>query len=218
MWREGQVLQGMPMTDDIRAALKALFRPGDTIEVRAFGPGGIRRVGRYKLGWDLTRAIEQENALCDVYFCLNPTTLPELPMTDGAQGTREGDVKERRHFLLDFDPIRPYKIATDEEFAAAKLQAELARAIIQAHMGGLSPIMASSGNGVHLLVPINMPNTPEVKERIKAYQKVIAKHFSTDKVVCECFPDAARITRAYGTFNKKAPETATLKWRRSGLL
>ena len=206
------------MSEDIRAAIKAIYRPGDMVEVRAFGPGGIRRVGRYEFGWDLAKAIEAENALCDVYYCLNPTSLTALPMTDGAQGTREGDVKRRRHFLLDFDPIRPYKIATDAEFAAAKLQAELARAVIQAHMGGTAPIMASSGNGVHLLVQIDFPNDPQHKELIKGYQKFIAKQFSTDKVVCECFPDAARITRSYGTLNKKAPETETHKWRRSGLL
>ena len=208
----------MSISEDIRAAIKAIYRKGDMVEVRAFGPGGIRRVGRYEFGWDLAKAIEAENALCDVYYCLNPTSLSALPMTDGAQGTREGDVPWRQHFLLDFDPIRPYKIATDEEFAAAKLQAELARAVIQAHMGGAAPIMASSGNGVHLLVPIDMPNTPEVKERIKNYQKTRATKFSTPKVVCECFPDAARITRSYGTLNNKAPETPTHKWRRSGLL
>jgi hypothetical protein len=206
------------MRDDLRAAIKAIYRPGDVVELRAFGPGGIRRVGRFKFGWELVDATEAENVVCDCYWTLNPTSLPPSPMTDGGQGTREGDVPWRRFFLLDFDPIRPYKIATDEEFAAAKLQAELARAVIQAHMGGTAPIMASSGNGVHLLVPIDMPNDPKHKELIKGYQKFIAKQFSTNKVVCECFCDAARITRAYSTYNRKAPETATHKHRRSGLL
>ena len=210
-------MSALSVSEGIRRAVKALFRPGDVVEVRAFGPGGIRRVGRYPLGWDLVRVIEAENERCDVYYCLNPTRLLPLPMTDGAQGTREGDVLRRRHFLLDWDPIRPYKIATDTEHAAARSQAELARAVIQNHMG-CAPLMASSGNGVHLLVPIDMPNDSQSKELIKAYQRVIAKKFSNDKVVCECFPDAARITRAYGTLNKKMPETPTHKWRRSGLL
>ena len=56
----------MSMSEDIRAAIKAIYRPGDMVEVRAFGPGGIRRVGRYEYGWPLSNAIEAENARCDV--------------------------------------------------------------------------------------------------------------------------------------------------------
>src|SRR5271166_1057339 len=208
----------MPVVDDIRTAVKLLYRPGDVVEIRAFGPGGVRRVGRYEFGWALANAAAAEDAAGnDVYLVLCPSTLPPSPIQDGAQGTREGDVKVRRFFLLDCDPIRPNKRATDEEFARALDVAKKARAHILEITGTL-PILASSGNGAHLLVPIaDFPNDPIHKERIKQFQKVIAKKFSTTEVVIECFCDAARLTRCYGSFNKKQGGPSET-WRKSGIL
>ena len=88
------------MIDDLRIAIKTLYRPGDVVELRAFGPGGIRRVGRFPFGWELAKATEAENAVCDCYWTLNPTTLSPSPMTDGGTGTREGDIARRRWVLL----------------------------------------------------------------------------------------------------------------------
>jgi len=204
--------------EEIRKGIKALYRTGDVVEVRAFHPAGPPSVGRYTVGWELVRAIEKaDKEGNDVYYCLNPTSLPPIPLATGQSGTKEGDVPRRRHFLLDFDPIRTHKIASDAQHAAALKQATLARDFMEAKWA-VRPTMASSGNGVHLLVPVSLPNDEPSKEIIRRAQRVIATKFNTDAVECECFPDAARITRAYATLNKKSKETAELKWRRSGLL
>jgi hypothetical protein len=201
--------------EEIRKALKAIYRPGDVVEVRAFDPVGIRRVGRYELGWDLVRAIEKEDQLGrDVYYVLNPTSLPPSPIAASQPGTKEADVPRRRWFLLDFDPLRENKLATEEQYQAAKLQATLAENFMQNE----NVLVASSGNGVHLLVPVDLPNDEPSKDLIRRMQRTVATKFSTDNVVCECFPDAARLVRSYGTLNKKGTETPTLKYRRSGLL
>lgn len=209
----------MNSTEEIRKAIKAIYRAGDIVEVRAFDPVGIRRVGRYPLGWDLVRAIENEDNLGrDVYYVLNPTSLAPLPIAAGQSGVKESDVPRRRHYLLDFDPLRKHKIATDEQHAAAMLQARMARDFMENEWGCDTIIVASSGNGVHLLVPVDLPNDEASKDLIRRCQRAVASRFSTAEVECECFPDAARLVRAYGTLNKKGKETDALKWRRSRLL
>ena len=49
-------------------------------------------------------------------------------------------------------------------------------------------------------------------------QRIVADKFSTPDVECECFPDANRLVRAYGTVNMKGTETETLKYRKSEIL
>lgn len=209
----------MTPQDEIRKAIKLLYRAGDVVEVRAFDPAGVRRVGRYPVGWDLVRVIEREDQLGrSVYIVLNPTSLPPLPIASGQQGTRETDVPVRRHFLIDCDPVRQNKLATDQQHSLAVTQARLAKAFLEGE-GFDNIILASSGNGAHLLVPVaDLPNTPEVKEAIHRTQRVVAQKFSTRDVNIECFADSARLTRAYGTMNRKSPETEVLKWRRSKIL
>lgn len=208
----------MNTTEEIRKGIKALYRAGDVVEVRAFDPTGIRRVGRYAVGWDLARAIEREDTLGrDVYYVLNPSGLSPLPIAAGQSGTKETDVPRRRHFLLDFDPIRKEKIASEAQHQAALAQACAAQQFMTAE-GWSGSILASSGNGVHILTPVDLPNDEPSKELIRRVQRRIAEQFSTAEVEVECFPDAARLVRAYGTINKKGRETAELKWRRSGLL
>jgi len=209
----------MIVQEEIRKAIKALYRSGDVVEVRAFDPAGVRRVGRYAVGWDLVRAIEREDQLGrDVYYVLNPTGLAPLQIAAGQEGTKEQDVPRRRHFLLDFDPLRKNKLATEDQFQLALTQATLAKAFL-CEAFQISEIgMASSGNGVHLLVPVDLPNDEPSKEFIRRAQRIVATKFNTPQVECECFADAARLVRAYGTLNKKGTETETLKWRRSQVL
>jgi hypothetical protein len=208
----------MNITEEIRKAVKAIFRQGDVVEVRAFGADGSKRVGRYPLGWDLVRAIEAEDlAGRDAYYVLNPTGLPPMPMADGGLGSKNEDIPRRRHFLLDFDPIRKHKIATEDQYQAALLQARQARGLME-HEWARIPIAATSGNGVHLLVSVDLSNDETSKELIKKTQTAISKKFSTPDVTIDVFPDAARLVRAYGSLNRKGQETETLKWRRSHIL
>lgn len=206
------------VTEEIRRAVKALYRTGETVEVRAFAPDGTRRVGRYTVGWNLVKAIEKENSLGrDTYYVLNSTGLAPIPIASGQQGSGEKHILWRRHFLLDFDPIRENKLATDKQYEAALAQATKARDFIRQEIG-VMPLMASSGNGVHLLVPVDMPNDEASKDAIKKFQRIVAHKFNTSEVECECFADSARLVRAYGTKNFKGTETESLKWRTSGLL
>lgn len=205
------------VTEEIRKGIKLIFRPGDVVEVRSWlltnGPRTIH-VGRYLVGWDLVRAIEKEDQLGrEVFYVLNPSGLPTMPTAPGRQGTGDKDVPHRKHFLLDFDPVRTSKHATEEQYQAALKQARGARDFMPAEW---NVIMGSSGNGVHLLVPIDLPNDADSRELISRAQSSVAGKFTTAEVKVECFSDASRLVRAYGTFNKKSSDQAN--WRKSGIL
>lgn len=207
------------MRDDIRLAIKMIYRLGDTIEIRTFAKDGTRRVGRYPFGWDVVRTLEKEDGLGrDCYYVLNPTSLAALLIGTNQSGTKEGDVPRRRWFLLDFDPIRKHKIASEDQFAEAFATATQARAFIFEALPDVEVLRASSGNGVHLLVQIDLPNDEPSKLLVRKVQRAVAERFSSPAVECECFPDAARLVRAYGTVNHKGEETETLKYRKSEIL
>ena len=204
----------------VRAAIKALYRKGDTIEVRAWDKDHHIYTGRYKYGTKLVEIIELFDAEgCDVYTVLNPvgTKLGLRDMSVGGLCTWEQDVPWRRSFLLDFDPKRSSKIATEEQFQAALAAAKAAKAWLEG-MGWTGIVLASSGNGAHLDIPCDLPNDMASKEMVRKVQRVVSGKFSTPAVEAECFPDANRLVRAYGTVNKKGEETETLKHRLSGVL
>lgn len=211
--------QAVAIAEEIRKAIKLLYLPGDVVEVRAFAPAGVRCVGRYPVGWELVRAIEREDQLGrDVYYVLNPTNLPPVQIASQQSGTRETDVKRRRHFLLDFDPIRQNKLATAQQHKLAIDQATAAKNFLYAAFPNWQIVQASSGNGCHLLVAVDLPNDAESKDIVHRTQRVVSGLYSTQEVECECFADAARLVRAYGTENKKGTETSENKRRRSCVL
>src|ERR1035437_3081632 len=93
----------------IKAGLKALYRSGDVIEIRAFDrAGGLRPslTGRYKYGAALLNVLVQlDEQEYDLYYVLNPTPLAEKAMEQG-EGTKEIDVLTRRFIFLDGDSVR----------------------------------------------------------------------------------------------------------------
>jgi hypothetical protein len=204
----------------VRIAIKALYRPEDIIEVRAWDKNHKVYTGRYKYGKLLVRIIELfDGEGCDVYTVLNPVSdkLGFRDMAEGGLCTWEQDIPWRRWFLLDFDPRRDHKIATDGQFGAALEAARRAKEWLEA-CGWAGIVMASSGNGVHLDVPCDLPNDSASKELVRKIQRIVATEFSNQDVEIECFPDANRLVRAYGTVNKKGMETELLKYRQSGIL
>lgn len=206
--------------EPIKTAIKTLFKKGDIVEVRAWGKAHDVYTGRYKYG---TRLVDALNIATgegwDTYVVLNPVgdKHGERVLSGGGLCTWEQDVPWRRRFLLDFDPKRNVKIATHEQWTEAYEAASQAKAWLVTY-GFKGVILASSGNGCHLLVPAELPNNTEGKEIVRKVQRIVADKFSTDAVECECFPDANRLVRAYGTRNMKGEETDTLTHRVSEIL
>lgn len=206
---------------DIRKALDLLFRPGDIVEVRALHPPEVPAVGRIPYGDGLEHVLETYDKWgdYDLYYVLNPVSLPASHMKEYNFGAKKHDVPHRRWFLLDGDPVRASKIATEEQFDAARDAMLRAKAWLESR-GWSNIVAASSGNGCHLVVPCDLPNTKESEHLVKTVQHAVSQQFSNEHVLIECFPDADRITRAYGTLNRKGEEDPArgLVHRRSGII
>jgi hypothetical protein len=201
-------------------AFKALYRTGDTIEVRCWDESHTVYTGRYLYGDEIVKNLKLFNeAGCDSYFVLNPVggDLGLRKLSQGGLCTQETQIPHRRRFLLDFDPKREGKIATDTQWQAARQQAKAAKDWLES-LGWTGIVLASSGNGCHLLVPCDLPNDVASKELVRKTQRVIAEKFSNAQVECECFADANRLVRAYGTVNMKGSEGDGLKHRPSEIL
>src|ERR1019366_6769429 len=96
----------MSNREAIKAGIKAIYREGDTVEIRAWDKQHTIQVGRYKFGPGLLDALCRcEDAGLDIYYELNPTPLPVCSMGPGS-GTKKHEVIRRRWFLLDCDAKR----------------------------------------------------------------------------------------------------------------
>jgi hypothetical protein len=72
--------------------------------------------------------------------------------------TNDADIVRREWMLVDVDPQRPTGISsTNEEKAAAKKLAIEVRNWLR-EQGWAEPVVCDSGNGFHLLYPIDLPN------------------------------------------------------------
>jgi hypothetical protein len=161
----------------------------------------------------------------NLYVTINPLT-PRAQM-NGARIRRAGsgsatgdnDIARLRWLFLDFDPVRATNTcSTDAEKESARLVMERARDYFSG-LGWGTPTVADSGNGFHMLFPVDMPNDPSSRGLIKSATARASAMLSTVSVkldVSVCNP--ARIIRLWGTVNRKGQHSTDRPWRRSALL
>jgi len=132
--------------------------------------------------------------------------------------TKDEEITKRRWLLVDFDPVKPAGISSnDEEHDAAQLVANAATEWLKSQGCG-EPILADSGNGWHLLLPINLPNDDDSLDLVKAVLLAIKYWFDSDAVdVDDSVSNASRITKLYGTQVRKGYETEDRPHRYSKL-
>lgn len=221
-----------PPTPDraaILAALQTLFEPTDVIELRAFPKGKKRTAAGYFDG-------EHRDALADAAVRLNAggaavyVTLNRIdPQLLGrycnrveefaADTATDANVTRRRWLLIDFDPVRPKNTAaSDAQVATAQERARDCYRVLQAD-GWPDPLVAESGNGWHLLYPLDLPNDTESRELVKGALEGLAARFDDDAVKADTSVfNAGRITKLYGTVATKGDHTAPAPWRLSRLV
>lgn len=210
------------MKDEIKTSA-GLFEPGSVIEIRAFNGKGGTVSGYY----DDHDALVEETAELDrqgwqVYRTLNPVNpallaraanrLVERPKAT----TSDNDVTRRQWLLVDVDPVRPSGVsATNEEKWAAYTRALAIRSYLRTR-GWPDPVAADSGNGFHLLYPIDLPNDQESRELVKGVLEALASMFDDDRVKIDTsVHNASRIVRLYGTTTRKGDNTPERPHRRS---
>ncbi len=178
--------------EHVEYALNALYgdMDGVLLEYRILGIPKRSPVSGYFDDLDrLAESADTNDSRGNSYVVINPVD-PELKgrsynkMKPYAKPTTaDEEVLHRRYILIDFDPKRYTGMGSnDEEHLAALRRAKTACRYLQSDFGFPDMFRADSGNGAHVLVPCDLPNTPEVTELIKKFLLAMKSLFATDKV------------------------------------
>jgi putative DNA primase/helicase len=216
--------------DAILFGLAALFEPTDVIELRAIYSKGKKRTDAGYFDGEHREALANEAARLNaggaaVYVTLNrldPQLLGRYCNRVEAYATAtatDSNVNRRRWLLLDFDPVRPKDTsATDAQLEAAKAKARACYLALRTE-GWPDPLVAESGNGVHLIYPLDLPNDNASRDLVKGALSTLAARFDDDEVkLDQSVFNAGRITKLYGTVANKGDNTLSTPWRLSRLV
>lgn len=152
-----------------------------------------------------------------IYWIMNPLP-PEFifrnqgrrtPFLTRVVSAHATDVVRREWMLIDCDPERePHSSATDSErFRAHQLAADVALNLQTFGFRGI--VEGDSGNGCHLLVPIDLPNDEAGSILVKSFLEGLSTHVTLPGVKTDTITyDAPRLTRLYGTRSRKGESSA----------
>lgn len=223
--------------DDISRTLQYLFRPGDVFEVCIIGPcitksplWGMKFAGGKKpiiAGWfnDFDKAVEvivKSNKVRPIatYCTLNPVNPALLARADnrlqaGVNRTKDNEIAEVRHMLVDADPVRPEGISSTDEEKEKSL--ELLRTVYSdlKAMGWDDPFVGDSGNGGHLIYPVDRVEAGLIPDLLKA----LDRGYSTESVGIDTkVGNPARLVKIYGTKTRKGDSTKDRPHRMAKIL
>jgi hypothetical protein len=144
-----------------------------------------------------------------VYFTLNPLKTDLLARrANRYDWAQEGElatdaaVLTRRWLLIDADPVRdPLVSATDGEKHAALETVRVIRADL-AGRGWPAPVLGDSGNGYHLIYPIDLPADDDGMVR-RVLQALAAKYDGPAVHIDQKVFNPARICKIPGTWARK---------------
>ena len=187
----------------------------DFTEVRILGK--FQYSGYFNSVDDLIRAIEPYADMDEeqVYFVLNKIDNACYGRQQSGKivkspkiTTNDGDIVRRRWVLCDFDPLRKSGTnASDEEFELAHKKAQDVFVFLRDN-GFSTPVVCDSSSGYHLLYPIDMDNTQESEDCIKAFLEILSSNFTDESVKIDVvLHDANRILRLSGTYGRKGRST-----------
>ncbi len=213
--------------EKMKATIRIFFQPGEVWEMRIPKAGRAGTVsGYFNNPEPFVKAVQIYNGkVPGIYFTLNPVKPALLARANNkvferaAQTTSDHDIVTRRWLPVDIDPVRPAGISsTEEEHELALEKGREIRKQLKAE-GWPEPIFASSGNGAHLLYPIDLPNDDKSRELVKTCLEALAFRFSDDKVNIDTSVfNAARIWKVYGTMSCKSENLPERPHRQAEIL
>ncbi len=212
---------------ELPKTLGALFNDNAVIELRTFKDGATFS-GYFDDHAELAKIAARHDELGrDVYITLNevkPDLLARRSNRIDRIGkkdalTSDNDIYRRRFMFVDVDPTRPAGISsTDEEKQKAKAVAIAVRDYLKKR-GWPDPIICDSGNGYHLLIPIDLPNDPASLALVAGVLAALDFMFSDDGAEVDTgTKNAARITKLYGVTARKGDHTPGRPHRTSRIL
>lgn len=133
---------------------------------------------------------------------------------------KDGDIRFIRFLMIDFDPEResPKSNATEAEKAASK--EVLNKAVEYLEQNGIFHLIKlDSGNGFHLLIPIENADVKKISRLSKKLLKNLAEEFDSDAVkIDQSVFNPARLGKLIGTPAIKGPHTDERPQRQSRIL
>lgn len=214
--------------EQITKALNIFVGAGNVAEIRALGVEG--RKNRTDAGYfdDFEMAAHAVLSIRDakgIYFVLNAVNPALLARAANRikqyaeLTTSDRDIIRRRWLLIDCDPVRPSGIsASEDEMGAALARANDVTDWVMAK-GWPEPIVAKSGNGAHVHVPIDLSNDDDATEMVKSILEATDEQFTDESVeIDRTVFNAARICRLYGTVARKGDSIPDRPHRLSELL
>lgn len=133
--------------------------------------------------------------------------------------TSDSDIVAYQWMLVDLDPVRATGISSSS--AEVKEAYDVANRIIDylKGRGYPAPVMALSGNGIHLLYRIALKNTTENASLIERCLKALDLMFSSEKVeIDKKVFNPSRISKLYGTKAQKGTSTKDRPHRLSRII
>lgn len=198
---------------EIYDSLTAMVPQGSVFEIRMLGT----RKGQIDSGYfdDLAQAatalVSSEGFYKGIYFTPNPVTRDALARSYNRIApwsqitTHDTEINKRKWLLVDIDPIRPAGISsTDAEHLKAIEKGRTIAGMLTFSYGWCAPMISSSGNGCHLMYPIDEENTTEVRDEIQTFLQSLKHQFKDDRIDIDTSVfNAARIWRLPGTWARK---------------
>ena len=187
-------------------------RDNELVEIRFLGNSKTAS-GYYRNIENLVRDVERMDAedKFQIYFTLNciedscyGREQCEKVIWKPKNTTTDNDIKGRYWILIDLDPKRPSGTSSsNEEYEKAHIKAvDVYRYLMD--MGFYEPVVCSSGNGWHLLLPCKIGISTDTNEVVNKFLRVLSMLFSDESIDIDVkVGNPARICKLYGTMAKK---------------
>jgi len=212
----------------IRRAVATLVPAGHVFEVRIIGKRGKAKPisGYFTDAETLIKAmgtVDLRNV--NVYITLQAVSEDCYSRSQhdcfmaGATSTTDSDIEAYNWLFVDLDPVRKAEISsTAEELDEATALAKRVYDYLKC-LGFEEPLVAFSGNGLHLLYNIGLENTEENADLIHRCLMALDMQFSTDGVKIDTVNyNASRICKLYGTLAQKGANTPKRPHRMSQII
>ncbi|NQV29117.1 MAG: hypothetical protein HQ518_32595 [Rhodopirellula sp.] len=228
------------VAQEILRTLNIFHTPGSVVEIRILGiPGRGRPHQAAGYFVDIPKAamliagFDAGRTPGGIYFNLNPiisglrARSPDRITEHLEDTTSDRNIVRRQWLLIDIDPDRPKGIpSSDEELEAARIVGQDVRDWLRSEFRFVEPLEAMSGNGWHVVFPIDLPNDEETTRTVKGVLQAVAAKFGGDDTpaglprvtVDTSVFNASRITKLYGTVARKGHGIEGRPLRRSELV
>lgn len=212
--------------EEIRRTISALKPDGQLFEIRILS-GKTNYSGYFKDADTLISCLRKlSGEMSGIYITLNAIREECYSreqrnsfVKNVKNTTSDTDIKCYDWLMVDIDPVRASGTSSsDEEIGLAKTKANDVYLYLK-NMGFEEPVVAMSGNGVHLLYCIGLKTDKENQTIIKNCLAVLSLFFSDDRISVDTANfNPSRICKLYGTMARKGADTPERPHRLSRII